>query len=47
VNLFHQAGMLTIPSGNQVIRLLPALNLKRTEAEEAIMIIESVLTKLA
>src|SRR5439155_383081 len=33
VNRLHNAGLLTIPSGSAVIRLLPALNLRRSEAE--------------
>ena len=46
VNLLHQAGLLTIPSGTQVVRLLPALNLRRSEAEEGIAIIERVVKGL-
>lgn len=42
----HEAGLLTIPSGAQVIRLLPALNLTPDEARQGIGIIESVLEKL-
>lgn len=47
VNLLHAAGLLTIPAGTQVIRLLPALNLRKTEAEEGLQIIEGVAAKLA
>jgi acetylornithine aminotransferase/acetylornithine/N-succinyldiaminopimelate aminotransferase len=47
VNLLHAAGLLTIPAGARVIRLLPALNLRRNEAEEGLKIIESVAAKLA
>jgi len=47
VNLLHAAGLLTIPAGANVIRLLPALNLSRSEAEEGLKIIESVAAKLA
>jgi acetylornithine aminotransferase/acetylornithine/N-succinyldiaminopimelate aminotransferase len=47
VNLLHAAGLLTIPAGTQVIRLLPALNLRKNEAEEGLNIIESVAQKLA
>jgi len=47
VNLLHAAGLLTIPAGAQVIRLLPALNLRQTEAESGLKIIESVAAKLA
>lgn len=47
VNLLHAAGLLTIPAGAQVIRLLPALNLRQSEAGEGLKIIESVAAKLA
>ena len=47
VNLLHAAGLLTIPAGANVIRLLPALNLRQGEAEEGLRIIESVAAKLA
>lgn len=47
VNRLHEAGVMTIPAGNQVIRLLPPLNLRRSEAEEGLQIIESVAAKLA
>lgn len=46
-NLLHAAGLLTIPAGTQILRLLPALNLSRAEAEEGVRIIESVVAKLA
>jgi acetylornithine/N-succinyldiaminopimelate aminotransferase len=41
-NLLHAAGLLAIPAGAQVIRFLPALNLRRVDAEEGLRIIESV-----
>jgi acetylornithine/N-succinyldiaminopimelate aminotransferase len=47
VQLLHAAGVLTIPAGAQVVRLLPALNLRREEADEGLRIIESVVAKLA
>jgi acetylornithine aminotransferase/acetylornithine/N-succinyldiaminopimelate aminotransferase len=47
VNLLHAAGLLTIPAGAQVIRLLPALNLKPSEADEGLRIIEATAAKLA
>ncbi len=47
VNRLHQAGVLTIPAGLHVVRLLPALNLRQAEAEEGLNIIESVMAKLA
>src|ERR1039457_5668026 len=40
-NVLHAAGLLTIPAGTQVIRLLPALNLRPSEAGEGLKIIES------
>lgn len=43
----HEAGLLAIPAGAQVIRLLPALNLRRMDAEEGLQIIESVAKRLA
>ena len=42
VNRLHEAGLLAIPAGTQVIRLLPPLNLRRPEAEEGLRIIEAV-----
>lgn len=47
VNVLHAAGLLTIPAGANVIRLLPALNLRQTEAEEGLHIIKSAVAKLA
>ncbi|MDB6064766.1 MAG: aruC [Pedosphaera sp.] len=46
-NLLHEAGMLAIPAGTQIIRFLPALNLRRHEAEEGLRILESVVAPLA
>ncbi len=46
VNRLHEAGLLAIPAGNQVLRLLPPLNLRRQEAEEGLRIIETVATSL-
>lgn len=46
-NLLHAAGLLVIPAGTQIIRLLPALNLRRQEAEEGLGLIESVVVALA
>jgi acetylornithine/N-succinyldiaminopimelate aminotransferase len=43
----HQAGVLVIPAGAQVIRLLPPLNLKPQEAREGISKIEEVVKSLA
>ena len=47
VNRLHAAGVLTIPAGNQIVRLLPALNLKPQEADEGISKIEVVVKSLA
>src|SRR6266478_2855650 len=46
-NRLHDAGLLSIPAGSQVLRLLPPLNLSRPEAEEGIQIIELVVDKLS
>jgi acetylornithine/N-succinyldiaminopimelate aminotransferase len=46
-NLLHAAGLMVIPTSNRIIRLLPALNLRRNEADEGLKIIESVASKLA
>ncbi len=47
VNKLHDAGLLLIPAGTQVLRLLPALNLRRMEAEEGLAILEAVVKDLA
>ena len=47
VNRLHEAGLLTIPAGNQVVRLLPALNLARAQAEEGIGLIEAAVRQIA
>ena len=47
VNLLHSLGMLAIPAGAEVIRLLPPLNLSSTEIEEALKILRSAASKLA
>jgi acetylornithine/N-succinyldiaminopimelate aminotransferase len=47
VNRLHEAGLLTIPAGLQVIRLLPALNLARAQAEEGLAIIAEEIHRLA
>ena len=45
-NLLQAAGLLVIPAGTQIIRLLPALNLRRNEAEEGLGVLESVIRSL-
>ena len=47
VNRLHVAGVLTIPAGTQIVRLLPPLNLKPQEAGEGISKIEEVVKSLA
>ncbi len=47
VNRLHEAGILTIPSGNQIVRLLPALSLPRSLAEEGLGVIEDVVRSIA
>jgi acetylornithine aminotransferase/acetylornithine/N-succinyldiaminopimelate aminotransferase len=46
-NRLHAAGVLAIPAGTQVIRLLPPLNLKPQEAAEGIHKIEEIIKSLA
>ena len=46
VNRLHEAGLLTIPSGAQIVRLLPPLNLTRAEAEEGVSLIEKTVRNL-
>jgi acetylornithine/N-succinyldiaminopimelate aminotransferase len=46
-NRLHAAGVLAIPAGTQVIRLLPPLNLKPQEAGEGISKIEELVKSLA
>jgi acetylornithine aminotransferase/acetylornithine/N-succinyldiaminopimelate aminotransferase len=47
INRLHEEGLLAVPSGTNVIRLLPALNIQRTECEEGLKIISKVLETLA
>ena len=47
VNRLHDAGLLTVPSGTQVIRFLPALNLRREEAAEGVALIAGVVRAIA
>jgi acetylornithine/N-succinyldiaminopimelate aminotransferase len=46
-NRLQQAGVLVIPAGTQVIRLLPSLNLKPQEAGEGVAKIEEVIKSVA
>ena len=47
VERLHAAGVLAIPAGTTVIRLLPPLNLTRSEAMEGLRAIEIVVAALA
>ena len=46
VNRLHAAGVLTIPAGTNIVRLLPPLNLKAQEAGEGVSRIEEVVKSL-
>jgi acetylornithine/N-succinyldiaminopimelate aminotransferase len=43
VERLHAQGMLTIPSGTQVVRFLPALNITSSEVDEALSILNNTL----
>ena len=45
--LLHNAGVLTIPAGAQVLRLLPPLNLHQSEAEEGLSVLEDIAARIA
>lgn len=45
-NLLHAAGLMAIPAGAQIMRFLPPLNLRPSEAEEGLKILDSVIAKL-
>jgi acetylornithine/succinyldiaminopimelate/putrescine aminotransferase len=47
LNRLHEAGALAVPSGANIIRLLPALNLRPAEAAQGIAVIESVVAKIS
>lgn len=46
VNRLHKAGVLTVPAATSVVRLLPALNLRQSEAEEGLRAIKEVVEEL-
>jgi len=46
-NLLHAAGLMVIPAGTQILRLLPPLNLRKDEAEEGLEVIELAVERLA
>jgi predicted acetylornithine/succinylornithine family transaminase len=45
--LLQKAGLLVIPAGNQILRLLPPLNVRSDEALEGLQIIEQVAASMA
>jgi acetylornithine/N-succinyldiaminopimelate aminotransferase len=47
VKELHKRNLLTVPAGNSVIRLLPALNLSRVEAEQGLRTIKGLVVDLA
>jgi acetylornithine/N-succinyldiaminopimelate aminotransferase len=47
VDRLHEAGVLTVPAGTNVVRLLPALNLNRADAAEGLEVIARVVRQLA
>ena len=47
VERLHDAGLLTIPAGARVFRLLPPLNLTQADADEGLTIIEGVIKELS
>jgi acetylornithine/N-succinyldiaminopimelate aminotransferase len=47
VKELHRRNLLTVPAGNSVVRLLPALNLSRGEAEEGLRTIEKLVVDLS
>jgi acetylornithine/N-succinyldiaminopimelate aminotransferase len=47
VNRLHAMGLMTIPSGASVVRLLPSLNLTKSDAEEGLTLIEQAVKAVA
>jgi acetylornithine/succinyldiaminopimelate/putrescine aminotransferase len=45
--LLHNAGVLAIPAGAQVLRLLPPLNLHQSEAREGLSVLEDIAARIA
>jgi predicted acetylornithine/succinylornithine family transaminase len=46
VEQLHAAGLLTVPAGTAVIRLLPALNVSRADAEEGLAVLTNLFESL-
>jgi acetylornithine aminotransferase/acetylornithine/N-succinyldiaminopimelate aminotransferase len=47
VNRLHEKGLLTVPAATAVVRILPALNLTRSEVAEGLRLIQSTVEALA
>ncbi|HYE31198.1 MAG TPA: aspartate aminotransferase family protein [Methylomirabilota bacterium] len=47
INKLHDAGVMAVPSGANIIRLLPPLNLSESEADEGLRLIRSVAQSLS
>ena len=47
VERLHDAGLLTIPAGARVFRLLPPLNISKADADEGLALIEIVIKEIA
>ena len=47
VDRLHAASVLTVPAGTSIVRLLPALNLTRSDAMEGLRAIEAIVSELA
>lgn len=47
VNRLQADGVLTVPAATSIVRLLPALNLKRSEADEGLAAISAIVRELA
>ncbi len=47
VTALREAGLLTVPAGENVVRLLPPLNIESAQIDEAVGIIEQVCAELA
>jgi len=46
VDILHHHGLLAVPAGTCVVRLLPPINLTQQEAEEALTIIEQAIKSI-
>jgi 4-aminobutyrate aminotransferase-like enzyme len=46
VNRLHEAGLLTIPSGTNVVRFLPALNLPQSQLAEGLALFERTIQEV-